>query len=284
MLRRPRVRLPRPRRGRLQGRFRGRLSRVSGTWLPGLLTIFNLLGGYGAILAAAERQFLLAAALILAAAVFDFIDGRVARLTGSTSDMGQQLDSLADAVSFAVAPSMLAFHMGLRTLGRVGYAVCFVFAACGVIRLARFNVLPPDHRHFIGLPIPMAAAATLIPVLVTRGQPLPLQLLWLHAAAVTLLALLMVSRIHYRSFKDLRFSRRQYRVLAGCVVLLALLAVLFEWILPLVLVLYIVSPALFWSFGAIASRAGGREQGAPSPRVPWRADRGRDLEEDDVLD
>ncbi len=248
------------------------------------MTLGNLLGGYGAILAAAEDHYFLAATLILAAAAFDFIDGRVARLTGTTTAMGQQLDSLADAVSFAVAPSMLAFHMGLAALGRVGYAVCFVFAACGVIRLARFNVLPPDHQFFIGLPIPMAAAATLIPALVSGGAPLSGRLVVVHAVVVSVLALLMVSRIRYRSFKDLQFSRRQYRMLAGFVVVLALLAVLFEWILPVLIACYIVSPVLFWVFRGAVARAAGRQRAAAATHAAWRAERAGGRREDDVMD
>jgi CDP-diacylglycerol--serine O-phosphatidyltransferase len=177
---------------------------------------------------------------------------------------------------------MLVFHMGLNSLGRVGYAVCFVFAACGVIRLARFNILPPDHHSFIGLPIPMAAAATLIPALVTRGEPLSGRLIWAQAAQVSLIALLMVSRIRYRSFKDLHFSPGQYRVLAACVLLVALLAVLFEWMLPAVVGFYVVSPAVFWVYGRITGRRGSRER-VPPARPSWRLERGRDLDEEDGL-
>jgi CDP-diacylglycerol--serine O-phosphatidyltransferase len=252
---------------------------MPGAWLPNLLTIGNLLSGYGAILAATESRLHWSAWLILAAAVFDFLDGRVARLTSTSSEMGQQLDSLADAVSFAVAPSMFAFHLALSPLGRIGYAVCFLFAACGVIRLARFNVLPPDHKYFVGLPIPMAAAALLTPALLTLGEPLARRAAPYYALGVAAVALLMVSRIRYRSFKELRFEPRAHRVLALVALFIAVLVAVAEWMLPALIGLYLVSPALFWL--AERSFPGGRRE---APRTRWWAGRSREVEDEDLLD
>lgn len=256
---RPRVRLSRPRP------IRAPFPPVTRAWIPGALTIGNLLGGYAAILASAEQRYLIAALLIVAAAVFDALDGRVARLTKATTDLGMQLDSLCDAVSFAVAPSMLVFHMGIRELGRSGYAVCFLFAACGVLRLARFNTLPPDHRYFTGLPIPLAAASIILPVILTKGQPLGDRWVPYHAAFVALIAFLMVSRVRYRTFKDVEFRSKAYWLLPLWTAVLAGLVAEHEIVLTGLVVFYLVSPLVF----AITDRVfahGGRHERAVLPR------------------
>ncbi|MCE5248463.1 MAG: CDP-diacylglycerol--serine O-phosphatidyltransferase [Candidatus Polarisedimenticolia bacterium] len=242
MNRRPRVRLPRLRIARpLRGRIR-----VSRAALPGIVTLGNLLGGFAAILAAAEKHFLLAVIFVFAAAVFDALDGRIARLTGSTSEMGEQLDSLCDAVSFAVAPSIIVFHMGLQSLGRVGYAACFLYAACGVLRLARFNVMPSDHHYFTGLPIPSGAATVLTPALLLRGEPITEEwMVWGLAALVAGTGLLMVSRIRYRTFKDIQIRGRAHVLLPLWAAALAGLVARAEIFLPALLALYLVSPAIF---------------------------------------
>ena len=252
-----------------------RLPRLSRTWLPGLFTIGNLLGGYAAILASAERRFLLAILFIFIATIFDALDGRVARLMHSTSEFGGQLDSLCDAVSFAIAPSILVFHTGIHALGRPGYAVCFLFAACGVIRLARFNTLPADHHYFLGLPIPLAAAAVITPPLMTHGQPLPALLVPWHAALVAVIALLMVSRIRYRTFKDVRFAARSYRILAIWALILAGFVAFAEKMIPALITFYLFSPLYFKAEARLLAAARARashgaapphERSAPAPR------------------
>ncbi len=235
---------------RLRGRpgeprlFRARLRGITG-WLPGALTLGNLLAGHAAILLAGQGRLLAGTVLVLVAGVLDGLDGRVARLVGATSDFGEELDSLADAVSFAVAPSIIAFHAGLQGLGRIGWAACFVFAACGVIRLARFNAAPHDHHWFIGLPIPSAAAAATCPLLVTGGEPVPARYVPAYAVAIVGVALLMVSAIRYRTFKDIRFGRRPYRILALWALLLAGLVARAEWMIPGLVGFYLLSP-LWW--------------------------------------
>jgi CDP-diacylglycerol--serine O-phosphatidyltransferase len=231
-----------PHERRLGARLRG----VAG-FIPGALTVGNMLAGYAAILMAVQDQFYAACGLILVAGVLDGLDGRVARLTRTTSDFGEHLDSLADTVSFAVAPSMLLFHMGIDQLGRAGWAVCFLFAACGVIRLARFNASPPrDPRYFIGFPIPAAAAAIICPVLFLRDDPLPPSFLPVQAGVMVVVALLMISPIRYRTFKDLVFGRRAYRALAVWAAILAGLIAAHEWVIPLLIGLYLVLPVIEW--------------------------------------
>lgn len=221
--------------------LRGRIKGAAG-WLPGALTLGNVLAGYSAILLASQERFLFAALLVFAAAILDGLDGRVARLTGTTSDFGEELDSLADAVSFAVAPSIIAFHMALSGLGRVGWAVCFLYAACGVIRLARFNSMTGEHHDFIGVPSPTAAVTISCPALLTAGHPIPENLVIAYAVLVTLIGLLMVSHVRYFSPKSIRFGPKPYRALALWAAVLAGLIMRYEWMIPGLIVLYLLSP------------------------------------------
>jgi CDP-diacylglycerol--serine O-phosphatidyltransferase len=148
---------------------------------------------------------------------FDGFDGRVARLTKTQSDFGMQLDSLADVVSFGAAPALLVYKWALAPLGFVGMFISFAFAACGAMRLARFNVLAMRNPHggggnfFVGLPIPLAAGV-LVSMIITHhvvfGEPPTPGEEGPIAAVVGLLALLMVSTVRYRTFKDLRVSKK----------------------------------------------------------------------------
>jgi CDP-diacylglycerol---serine O-phosphatidyltransferase len=194
--------------------------------LPTLFTVGNLFCGYASIVAAHKDRFAWAAFLIFVAAVLDTLDGRVARLTGGTSEFGEQLDSLADALSFGVAPSLLVQSWALEPFGRVGWLAAFLFVVCGVVRLARFNIQSGtgDKRFFIGLPIPAAAMAVAAWVL---QYPAGLAETWMAAgilALVVALSLLMVSRLRFRSFKDLDLRGRVPSV-AVVVVALAVIGV-----------------------------------------------------------
>jgi CDP-diacylglycerol--serine O-phosphatidyltransferase len=196
--------------------------------LPSLLTVGNVFAGFAAIIAADQGQFMRAAILLMLAAVLDNLDGRVARMTGTTSEFGLQFDSLADLVSFGLAPAFLVYQWGMTTLGRTGWVAAFLFLICGAMRLARFNTQPAnDKSYFIGLPIPAAAivVATLVFYWPEPIQDLPL------AIAILLLVLtlsgLMVSRLRYRSFKSLDTRRpwRSFLIVGLLALLLATVAV-----------------------------------------------------------
>jgi len=189
--------------------------------LPSILTLGNLFCGFYALIAVYNDEYVTAAIAILVAEVLDTLDGAVARMTGATSELGIQLDSLADLVSFGVAPGLLAYVFALKPFGWMGGLAAFAFAACGAFRLARFNIQTHvlDKRYFVGLPIPAAAAVVATFVLFMRessavvvyGRELvPPQA---TAAAVLLgvygLGFLMVSRIRYRSLKGLEVRRRR---------------------------------------------------------------------------
>jgi CDP-diacylglycerol--serine O-phosphatidyltransferase len=203
-------------------RFRGRRRRQGprsgpprGLYLlPHLITTAGLFFGFCAIVQAFTGRPDLAAGAIILAMVCDAIDGRVARLAKSTSRFGVEYDSIADTVSFGVAPAMLAFSAGnLHVLGRTGWVMAFLYTACAALRLARFNVSPGRYRgRFEGLPSPAAAgvvAATQLFVSFLREHGVVLHFQeWLVAGGVAFLGLLMVSPIPYRNFKeiDLRHS------------------------------------------------------------------------------
>src|ERR687895_392861 len=128
--------------------------------LPSMFTLGNLFCGYGCVVYATQGDFDTAAVLIGVAMVLDTLDGFVARLTKSTSAFGVQLDSLADVISFGLAPAILAFTWGLWPLKRLGWAAGFIYVTAAAMRLARFNIqttAAADKRYFVGIPSPAAA-------------------------------------------------------------------------------------------------------------------------------
>ncbi len=192
--------------------------------LPNLFTVSSILCGLAAILAATEPsgpdRFYYAAVAILFGVLFDAADGRVARLTRTQSEFGLQLDSLADVITFGVAPAVLVYKWALQPFGWLGLMVSFVFATCGALRLARFNVLAgrqsAPSRHFVGMPIPLAAAILVSLVMLHHGRGgVTLEAEPGVIAVVLVLSLLMVSNVRYRTFKKLKASRWTVPLLAG---------------------------------------------------------------------
>jgi CDP-diacylglycerol--serine O-phosphatidyltransferase len=195
--------------------------------LPSLLTLGNLFCGYASVVFAMRGNFQQAAILIGIAIVLDMLDGRVARLTGTTSAFGVEFDSLADVVSFGMAPAILAFTWGLQPFGRLGWAAGFLYVSAAAIRLARFNIqsgLNQDKRYFVGMPSPPAAG---VPAATVFLYPYGLQD-WGAALALPMVlvpAFLMISTIRYRSFKTLDLgTRRSYRNLILIALVMAAIA------------------------------------------------------------
>jgi CDP-diacylglycerol--serine O-phosphatidyltransferase len=236
--------------------------------LPTLFTAGNIFLGYlsilrsfkGAMLAAsgapgASDHFAIAAKAIGAAVFLDGLDGRIARMTNTTSDFGREMDSLADVVSFGMAPAVLAFAWGVQfidpTLGEpvlhqlfnAGYFIAFLFLLCGAARLARFNIqknpVPknpgrPDRKYFVGLPIPAAAAMVGAVVFAADAQPIawwPLSVLWL--ALLALLGFLMVSTWRYYSFKGINLGKPHTSLLI--ILLGGLIYAIWNWPQPVLL-------------------------------------------------
>jgi len=179
--------------------------------LPNLLTTANLFCGFYAIVAAIQGQFLKGAVAIMLAAVFDGLDGKIARITRTVSRFGLQYDSLSDVISFGVAPGILVYLWALQPFGRLGWLAALIFVACGTLRLARFNVQVHSIRSnfFNGLPIPAAAFMIASTVLLHNrlggtGTAKHVTILIL----IYVLSCLMVSTIKYYSFKHIELSNK----------------------------------------------------------------------------
>jgi CDP-diacylglycerol--serine O-phosphatidyltransferase len=225
-VRRSRIRMLTPLRRR--GDVSQRRFRRGAYLLPSVLTLGNMFCGYACVVYAMRGEFITAAPFIGLAIVIDMLDGRIARMTGTTSAFGIEFDSLADVISFGVAPAILAFAWGLQPLGRLGWAAGFIFVAAAAVRLARFNIQTGAHhdkRYFVGMPSPAAAG---VPAATVYAYPWGFQS---SAEALPVLAmmivpaLLMVSTIRFRSFKNIDFrARRSYAVLLLVAIGLALLA------------------------------------------------------------
>jgi CDP-diacylglycerol--serine O-phosphatidyltransferase len=178
--------------------------------LPNLLTTGNMFCGFFSIIYAMRGEFTIAAYAIVAAAVFDMLDGRVARLTQTQSSFGAEYDSLSDVISFGMAPAFLLYLWALQPFGRLGWLASFSIVACAALRLARFNVQASEEKnYFQGLPTPMAAGIVSSSVLCFNDLEIDAyKSMWILALAF-LLSMTMVSQFRYRSFKDLDFRKKQ---------------------------------------------------------------------------
>ncbi len=194
--------------------------------LPSLFTTANLFSGFLAVLLTTHGRYVEAALAVLAAILLDILDGKVARLTNTTTQFGLEFDSLADVVSFCVAPAFLLYAWALSHLGRAAWLAAFLFVICGALRLARFNVYAGlvDRRFFVGLPTPAAAGLAASSVLLLADTEVARWGLLAISAATYLVALLMVSTFRYWSFKEVDLSRR-HRVGILLLVVLAVLIV-----------------------------------------------------------
>ena len=239
--------------------------------LPSMFTLANMFCGYACIVHAMRGEFVTAAPFIGLAIVVDMLDGRIARMTGTTSQFGIEFDSLADIISFGVAPAILAFSWGLQPLGRLGWAAGFIFVAAAATRLARFNIQAGSHdkRFFVGMPSPAAAGVPAATVYAypwgfqTYPEALPV------LAMVIVPALLMVSTIRFRSFKNLDFGvRRSYPVLLVAAVFLALLAAHPESVLVVLAYGYLASAFVEMAWQRIRRRPGhgDEEESARDPK------------------
>ena len=225
-------------------------------FLPSLFTIGNIFLGFFAIVLALQGRFERAGFCILLAAVLDFLDGKIARMTGTESDFGREFDSLADVLTFGMSPALCAWAWGLHELQRAGWLVPLFYVVATATRLARFNVQVTrvDSRWFVGLPSPAAAGtiASFLLVGVSRDwRP------WINgamAAMLVALGLLMVSTFRFWSLKALDFRRpRSYRMALPLAAVILLLALWPERFFPGFAVAYAASGPLMWLFGRFSS-------------------------------
>ncbi|MBF0368525.1 MAG: CDP-diacylglycerol--serine O-phosphatidyltransferase [Magnetococcales bacterium] len=249
--------------------------------LPSLLTTGGMFFGFYAVMAGLTGRYEQGALAIIAAGIFDGLDGRVARALNAVSAFGKEYDSLADFLSFGIAPAVLIHQWALTPFNRLGWAGAFLFTVCGALRLARFNVQHYHQdekitkRYFQGLPVPAAAAVLAATLLFYLEIGVDLQAdsqgaglyRWLPLGLVYILGILMVSQVRFRSLKDFSWHReRPFLTLVGVVVFITLLSI------HLAVTLFIVGWAYLLS--AIQSHQEYRKLLAE----------GKEVEEDEVKD
>jgi CDP-diacylglycerol--serine O-phosphatidyltransferase len=214
--------------------------------LPSLFTIGNLFCGYACIVYSMTGRLETAAPFIGFAIILDMLDGRIARMTNSTSAFGVEFDSLADVISFGAAPAVLAFSWGLAELGQVGWAAGFIFLSATSIRLARFNVQSTtthvDKRYFLGMPSPSAAGVVGATVFAFPELPHGHYQALAGVAVMLVPAALMVSTLKYRSFKTINLGwGPSYLPLFGFVLLISFVATYPKITLPILAYTYLLS-------------------------------------------
>lgn len=217
-------------------------------FLPNLFTTANLFCGFYSIIASLQSLYVPAAIAILTAGIFDVLDGRIARLTKVHSKFGEEYDSLSDLVSFGIAPAILMYLWSLESFGRIGWLACFVFIACGTLRLARFNVKIAfsEKSFFEGLPIPMAAFMLVTTTLLFHELLFEENQNYFNLILTVVLSFLMVSPFRYRSFKDFNFrNRRSFGPLVFVIFILMVIAYNPSIMMFVFMLGYVVSGPLF---------------------------------------
>jgi len=217
--------------------------------LPNIFTSLNLFCGFYSIISSIDGKFITAAVAIIIGVVFDILDGKIARATNTSSKFGVEYDSLADLITFGLAPGIMTYLWALKPLGRIGWLATFLFLACGTLRLARFNTQAGSisSDYFLGLPIPAAAGMTATTVLLFKklgivGYENPVIIL----VMIYLLSFLMVSTIKYNSFKKPElFRKMKFNVLVTAILILIFIAAQPSIALFLFGVVYILSGPLF---------------------------------------
>jgi CDP-diacylglycerol---serine O-phosphatidyltransferase len=259
--------------------------------LPSLFTVGNMFFGYYAIVLASKHNFEWAVTMVILAGVLDGLDGRIARMTGTTSEFGKELDSLSDFLSFGIAPALVLYHWGFSELGKTGWFFAFLLPVAGALRLARFNVQAGtvDKRWFVGLPIPAAAAAAVLPlyylpsgVADVKNKVVALSYLpaWLTdvqkvevlhyvpvACLIYVVALswLMVSTVRFWSFKDLDMkTRRPSALVFFLAVLVIVIALNPPAVLLAIAVTYALSGPVMWLWGKVFKKKAGSEPVPPA--------------------
>ncbi len=210
--------------------------------LPSMFTVGNIFCGYYAIIATMRGNYDHAAQAIGLAIILDALDGKIARLANATSLFGLQLDSLADVISFGIAPSILAFFWGLQNVDyRLGWIAAFTFTICGAMRLARFNVQAGSLKHFVGMPIPAGGGAIAAIVHFFGDKPTHAIGSGIMVFVVGFLAFLMISTFRYNSLKNLTLGRHSHFTILILAMLVALIYYYSNWTLLCLAVFYALS-------------------------------------------
>lgn len=219
--------------------------------LPNLFTTASLFAGFYSIIASVQEKFYIAALAILVSVIFDSLDGRIARMTNSTSKFGAEYDSLSDLIAFGIAPSLLAYIWAMSFYGKLGWMAGFLFVVCGALRLARYNIQIGliESKVFNGLPIP-AAAAVIATTLIFLDD-LGVDYGTLHSPYIMILvfvmSILMVSNIKYYSGKDMNlFSRMPFMTFLLVIGILLIIIYKPEVMIFVICIGYAMSGPLWW--------------------------------------
>ena len=242
--------------------------------LPNLFTTGAMFSGFYAIIAGISGNFADAAIAVFIAALLDSMDGRVARLTGTQSDFGVQYDSLSDLVSFGLAPALVMYTWSLSSLrdygpawGKIGWAAAFIYAACGALRLARFNTQAgvADKRYFQGLASPAAAGLCMAFVWSMQKDGISgEQLAFVTPVLVVVAGLLMVSRVRYQSFKaGPKHDRVPFMWILAAALIIALLVIDPPHVLLATFSLYVLSGPVMTLGGIVQRRRRRSRRGEP---------------------
>jgi len=266
------------------------LSRKGIYIIPNLFTSGNLFCGVFAIIAVLDGKFTTAAVAILVATIFDMLDGKLARLTHTTSRFGVEYDSLSDLISFGVAPGLMAYTWALRPYGRLGWAALFLYVVCAALRLARFNVQisGPESKDFIGLPTPASAGlmATMV-IFDAHVSSFGLDVRpFIVLFAAYLLAFLMVSHIRYRSLKNLNLrDRKPFGVLVSILLVFLVLVSAPQVMLFFLCALYVLSGILEKPIVALYRRVQAQSaKERPDPLAVYRQEEEfDDIEDKDII-
>ncbi len=223
--------------------------------LPSLFTVGNIFCGYYAIISTMHGKYDQAAQAIGIAIILDMLDGRIARLTNSATGFGLQLDSLADVISFGVAPSILALVWGLSSIDqRLGWIAAFTFTICGAMRLARFNIQAGHLKHFVGLPIP-AGGGAIAAIVHFFEEPITNRIgAGCMVATVFVLAFLMVSTLRYSSLKQLTLGRKSHFTILFLALIFASIYYYSRWALLIIALCYGLSGIVAKIYGLLCHK------------------------------
>lgn len=218
-------------------------------FIPNTFTALNMACGFIAILFAFHGEFYKACMFIVLGAIFDSVDGRIARMTNTQSSFGEQFDSLSDLVSFGVSPAIVYYFRFLADAGRPGMVACFFFMLCGALRLARFNANIDKNKsdYFQGLPIPGGATAAISLVFLSINLPEIAQYKPLTVAYLLFYAFLMISNIPFPSFKKSEWVRKHKKqVLMIIFLIFASLFIYEEVMIPAIITFYVMASLVYW--------------------------------------
>jgi CDP-diacylglycerol---serine O-phosphatidyltransferase len=218
-------------------------------FIPNTFTALNMGCGFMAILYGFHNEFYKACMFIVLAAIFDSLDGRVARMTNTQSAFGEQFDSLSDLVSFGVSPAIVYYFKFLAPIGRPGMIACFFFMLCGALRLARFNATIDKNKsdYFQGLPIPGGATAVISLILISALIPGIVDMKVFTVFYLLFYAALMISNIPFPSFKKSEWVKNhQKQVLMIIFLIFGTLFIYEEVMIPLIITIYVISSIVYW--------------------------------------